>query len=226
MTEPPFDGASSGNGPKTGPGQRLRPTAASENPLLVDLFVEDRAQEDLIGAFVERIAGEEQRGVRIRVRSARGGHPRALSELDLFQRTRHLSTAGARTDLLVVAVDANCSAFAAAREAVRGHIDESLEDRTVIACPDPHVELWYLADPDSFHEVVGARPVVGKRKCERDRYKSILRKTVRDAGQPGTMNGVEFAEELAQAMDLYRAGKNVKSLKHFLDELRARLRAL
>ncbi len=29
---PPFDGASSGNGPKTGPSQRLHPTAASEKP--------------------------------------------------------------------------------------------------------------------------------------------------------------------------------------------------
>ena len=31
----------------------------------------------------------------------------------------------------------------------------------VAACPDPHIERWFLADPPSFHEVVGHWPVVG-----------------------------------------------------------------
>jgi hypothetical protein len=39
------------------------------------------------------------------------------------------------------------------------------------------------------------------------------------------LGGIEFAEDLVASMDLYRAGKNEKSLKHFVDDLRAGLGA-
>ena len=41
---------------------------------------------------------------------------------------------------------------------------------------------------------------------------------------PVTLGGVEFALELVEAMDLYRAGRNDPSLKAFLDDFRAILR--
>ena len=83
-----------------------------------------------------------------------------------------------------------------------------------------------MADPDSFHEVVGFRPVVGSAKCERDYYKRQLREAVRASGYPRTLSGVEFAPEIAERMDLYRAGKNDPSLKAFLDGLRGKLTLL
>ncbi len=83
-----------------------------------------------------------------------------------------------------------------------------------------------MADPDSFHQVVGTRPTPGRKTCERGRYKAMLAKAVHDAGHPSTLGGVEFAAELADAMDLYRAGRNEKSLGRFLDDARHGIRAL
>lgn len=48
--------------------------------LVVDLFVEDRAHEEFIGAIVRRIARDENRHIQLRVRAARGGYPRVLND--------------------------------------------------------------------------------------------------------------------------------------------------
>jgi hypothetical protein len=95
-----------------------------------------------------------------------------------------------------------------------------------VACPDPHIERWYLADPESFKDVVGHRPTIARKKCARDYYKDALAKVVRKAGYPATLGGIEFAQELVERMDLYRAGRNERSLKAFVDDLRGRLRTL
>lgn len=127
-------------------------------------------------------------------------------------------------DLLFVAIDANCERFAKARESIASQIGSPFNERAIIACPDPHIERWYLSDPDSFAQVVGVRPQVGKKKCQRDRYKAMRAKAIRDAGNPPTLGGVEFAKELVDSMDFFRAGKSESSLKHFLDEAGKRLR--
>lgn len=98
-----------------------------------------------------------------------------------------------------------------------------VQDRLVAACPDPHVERWYLADPQSFERVVGKRPDIGTRKCVRDHYKRVLASAIVQGGHPATLGGVEFAPELVEAMDLYRAGRNDSSLKAFVDDFRAKL---
>jgi hypothetical protein len=100
-----------------------------------------------------------------------------------------------------------------------------LKDRAVIACPDPHIERWFIADPPSFREAIGNQPKPGKKKCDRDRYKTILAKSVREAGHPSLLGGIEFAREIVDSMDLYRAGKADKSLKDFLDQLGQRLKS-
>ena len=107
----------------------------------VDLFVEDRAHEALLGAFVRRIAREEELDVLIRVRSARGGHGRAVQEFVEYQR---LLKKGAIRDctpeLIVVAIDGNCSKFAKKRQEITRATEEWFRDRLVAACPDPHIE--------------------------------------------------------------------------------------
>ncbi len=99
------------------------------------------------------------------------------------------------------------------------------QDRTVIACPDPHVERWYLADPESFKEVIGVGPKVSRKKCERDYYKSILQQAILDAGHPPTLGGIEFAREIVENMDFYRARKGERSLNHFLNGAVAQIRS-
>jgi hypothetical protein len=98
-----------------------------------------------------------------------------------------------------------------------------LRDCMIIACPDPHVERWYMVDPEGFASAVGVQPSVGKRKCKRDIYKALLANTIRQAGLLAPLGGIEFAPELVASMDLYRAGRNDKSLKGFTDDLRRAL---
>jgi hypothetical protein len=197
------------------------------SPVTVDIFVEDRAHEAFLVPMLQRIAREENLVVSPRVRSARGGHGRAIAELKLYQQVVERATPGfAPPDLLLAGIDGNCSTFAKAKKAIEGATHAPFSDRLVVASPDPHVERWYLADPESFKEVVGHRPRLGRKKCVRDYYKDALAKVVGQAGHPPTLGGIEFALDLVERMDLYRAGKSERSLKAFVDDLRSRLRTL
>ena len=188
------------------------------NPLIIDLFVEDRAQEDFIKALVNRLAKENHIEADIRIRSARGGHGRALSELGLYQKSI-IKGILPIPDALVVAIDSNCQRYMKAQSVIQNSLDERFSGNTVIACPEPHIERWYLADKISFSQVIGFFPRLSRRKCEKDYYKNILSQSVIDAGHIPTLGGIEFAQELVAAMDLYRAGKEEKSLKVFIDNL-------
>ena len=195
--------------------------------VVVDLFVEDRAHEELLKPLVVRVAQEEEIEVQVRVRAARGGRARVIKEYRLYQDVAELGSSHlGRTDFLVVGIDGNCSTFADARDNIRRATVPTLADRLVVACPDPHIELWYLADPQSFEAVVGYRPDVGHRKCVRAHYKQVLEGAIQRGGHPPTLKGIEFASDLVDAMDLYRAGKTIASLKAFLDDFRAGLRRL
>lgn len=195
--------------------------------VVADLFVEDRAHEAFLVPMLLRVARQEKVAVAPRVRSARGGHGRAVRELKLYQElVRRGAGSAACPDLLIVGTDCNCMPFAKKRSEIRGATTPPFSDRLVVACPDPHVERWYLADPDSFKTVVGHGPTVGRKKCARDHYRNALLQAVRRAGHPPTLGGIEFARELVDGMDLYRAGKNDRSLKAFLDDLTNMLRAL
>ena len=191
--------------------------------LAVDLFVEDRAHEQFLIPLLHRIAKEESVAVTVRVRAARGGHARTIHEFELYQR---LVEKGATDtpDLVIVGIDGNCTTSAKKKLEIANATIPSLATKVIAACPDPHVERWYLADPDSFKLVVGHQPRVSRKKCVRDYYKRLLADSVRLAGQLPTLGGVEFAAELVAGMDLYRAGRNDHSLRAFLDDLRAQLR--
>ena len=195
--------------------------------MVVDVFVEDHAHEALLLAFLDRVSKLEGRQIRPRIRSARGGHGKALDEMHRVQEVLLKGMTGeGMPDLFLVGIDGNCTSANEKRRQIRERSLDEFADRLVMACPDPHVERWYMADPDSFHDVVGVRPTVGKEKCRRDHYVSLLASAVRDGGNPSTLGGVEFAGELVAATDLYRAEKNDAALALFLHDLRAALRAV
>ena len=194
---------------------------------LVDVFVEDRAHEELLRPLLARVAAEEGCAAKPRIRCARGGSSRAIDEMRFTQDLIASATMGiAMPDVFLVGIDGNCTTSAKKRGEIRQRSRVEFRDRLVIACPDPHVERWYMADPDSFHTVVGARPVVGKDKCQRNHYVQLLSTTVAAAGHPQTLGGIEWARDLVGGMDLYRAAKNDAALGHFLDDLRSKLRTL
>lgn len=174
--------------------------------LMVDLFVEDRAHEEFLRPLVARIANEAEVEIAVRIRSARGGYGRVVADFKLYQTLVEKGVAGAtHPDLLIVGIDGNCTTFAKKRAEIQSAARATFSDRLVVACPDPHIERWYLADPDSFQSVVGQRPTVSKKKCVRDYYKDALAKAVRQAGYPPTLGGIEFAREIVTGMDLFRA---------------------
>lgn len=196
------------------------------DPLVVDLFVEDRAHEEFLKPLLRRIAAEEAAAVTARVRSARGGHGRVMDEFKLYPRLVETGVAGDQPDIVVAVIDGNCSSFARKRGEIHTATHPLLREAVVAACPDPHVERWYLADPASFHAVVGHRPAIGRKKCARDHYKRILADSLCQAGHLPTLGGIEFAEELVAAMDLYRAGQRDRARRAFVDDLRGKLRQL
>ncbi|WP_419948272.1 hypothetical protein [Candidatus Palauibacter sp.] len=174
---------------------------------------------------MKRIAAEETIAVRCRVRSAVGGHPRAMREFEAYQRLWERGLFTGIPDVLVVAIDTNCSTFAQTRSEIEEATLDELRALLVTACPNPHIERWFMADLRSFHRVVGYEPALGTAKCERGYYKDHLKDAVRRGGHPQTLGGIEFASALVEEMSLYRAGRADRSLKAFVDELRGKLRS-
>jgi len=196
--------------------------------LRIDLFCEDRGHEDFLSPLVRRVCKREGLVTRIEVPSARGGRGRVLEELDTYQL---LIRKGGRPspDLLIVAIDANCSSYARKVSEIRQRIDVALFPYHAIACPDPHIERWYMADVESFQQVVGVAPPVADARCDKETrnvLKRALVESVRAAGHPAILGGIEFAAELALAIDLFRAGRAEPALKHFIEEVENALRQL
>ncbi|MBM4328661.1 MAG: hypothetical protein FJ118_16030 [Deltaproteobacteria bacterium] len=193
--------------------------------LPLDMFVEDRAHEHFIRALVARLAAEEKKDVDIRVRSATGGHGKAISEFKMYQALLDKKGLSAPA-LIVVAIDANCSKPTAKRKEILDIVPPARRAAVVVACPDPHVERWYMADIASFGRIVGASPRIKQKKCVRDYYKTALANAITRAGHPLTLGGLEFAEELAQGMNLYDSGKVDRAFASFIQDLRSALRRL
>jgi len=190
--------------------------------LSVDLFAEDQAHELFASSLVRRIFGNANVPFRLNVRSAVGGHGRAVSELRTYQRALLKGAVGLeRPDLLVVMIDANCKGSVPARNDILRETRAEAAGEILIGCPDPHIERWLFADPDCFARVVGVDQQPGKRKCERDRYKAMLRNAVARAGHFPALGGIEFTQDLVQEMDLHQAARNEPSLGALIDGLQA-----
>ena len=194
----------------------------------IDLYCEDSGHEQFARALVGRLASEIGIRPTLQTVSGRGGHGRALTEFRAWQRA--VSTGkGLRLeipDLLVLMIDANCSNWAQARRELEDAIDGRVFPRYAIGCPDPHVERWCLADAGAIRKVLEVSAPDDPDKCERHVYKQLFRQTIRSAGQLILTSEMEYAADLVAAMDLFRAGKNQPSLRHFAEEIRSALLSL
>ena len=191
----------------------------------MDLFLEDSAHEKLLRPLVRRVGREEDVDLTIRVRNAQGGRAGAVKSFRDEQKLLEEGVGGtALPDVLVVAIDGNCATFANKRKEIQRATHSRFEHLVVPACPDPHIERWYVVDPQSFQQVVGNWPESPSRKCDRGVYKKVLADAAEGGTRQSLLGGVEFAEELVAAMDIYRAGKNDRSFGDFVETLRARMR--
>jgi hypothetical protein len=188
-----------------------------------ELFCEDSAHESCARALVGRIARELGVSVTIRTASAKFGIGRLKTELSAFQAV--VKRRAGTPDLLIVVVDANAVGPQARRREVEQLIDPSVFPRHVIGTPDPCVERWLLADPESFAGRFGVQPPLATVRDRRE-WKGRLRETLERAGEIVTQGGGEFADEIIDTMDLYRAGQADQTIQAFADDVRGAFRQI
>lgn len=186
------------------------------------MILEDVAQEALLCPLVHRIAVDEGVALRPRVMAARGGIGKVLGQLAELGRACAEGCV-AVPDGVLVCVDANCRGFVERRKAVVAKAGV-LEDRLIVAIPDPHIERWYLLDAHAFKNVVGQGCKAPDDKCLKDRYKTLLIEAVENAGVEPLLGGIEHAGELAKAIDVAKIARSDASFGHFRDALRGWLK--
>ena len=185
----------------------------------IALFVEDFAHQQVIGALVRRLADAHGLAVRLDWRSAVRGHGRVVQEFNSY--LRDLTRQGGRPDLIIVATDANCIGL---NERTREIGNPDVPTPVVLAIPDPHIERWLLLDGAAFRSVFDKGCDAPDYKCSRDLYKQRLIEAIHATGITPGLGGIEFAEEIVQAMNIERAMRADRSLKHFVNDLRAEFR--
>ena len=187
----------------------------------ISLFAEDRGHEVVLEAIISRVFASHDVQAKLQLVSVRGGFGRVQAELERYVKDL-LSYRSGLPDLVIVATDANCHGTKARCQVFR-EVVEPIQDRTIYAIPDPHIERWLLRDPAAFKAVLGTPCQTVQQKCDRDRYKKLLIDSVRNAGAVPLLGGLEYAEDIVREMDL-----SVPSHDHdfadFLQELHARAR--
>lgn len=188
------------------------------------LFVEDAAHEAFIAAVVARLLDDEQCWADVSVRNAVGGRGAVLAALRNYVRDL---AAGRESfaEILIVAIDGNCQGVqVVARDIREIATREKFPGRVVVAVPNPHIELWYLADGRAVFEVIGAagsQPALPAFKCERARYKTLLREAFRAGEIDPPAGGSEYGADVAAVLDLERARTTCDELGAFIAEAKS-----
>lgn len=186
------------------------------------IFVEDYGHEAFIRAMVTRIAHENDLSVKIIPRNVRGGHGRVISELKIYLRTIEYEKEGI-PDLIIVATDANCKGYTERKREIE-KLNAQYQDIMVFAIPDPHIERWLLIDSSAFKAVLGKGCNAPDQKCARDRYKRLLLEAMRTTGINPPLGGMEYAEDIVNALNLGRLYSLDESLYKFINELKNKMK--
>lgn len=184
----------------------------------VVLFGEDYGHEAFLGALVTRLADESHIEMELASRSVRGGHGKAIAEFEQYA-ADVVKGVERLPDLIVVATDANCVGLNRRLADMDTAIPGRLKPFVVCAIPDPHIERWLLLDSHAFKQVLGQGCQAPAYKCQRDRYKRLLRESVSQTGVSPQLGGLEYAADLVAAMDLQAASKADASLKRAVSEI-------
>jgi hypothetical protein len=184
----------------------------------IDLFVEDRGHEEFLQALINRLAKKYDVDIETQFSNARGGHGKVMGKLKTYinglQDDNEILP-----DLLIVAIDGNCKGFSGCKQ----EIDKVMKDfqgSVVYAIPDPHIERWLLLDSAAFKKVLGKGCSAPIQKCERDLYKKLLLQAVRNTGVNPPLGGIEYTEDLVNALDLEYLERLGDSLSKLLKDLR------
>jgi len=183
----------------------------------IALFVEDNAHQQFLGALLQRLADENDVDIKLDWRNARRGHGAVVKEFRQYLRDLQRQP-GEHPDLIIAATDANCKGLRARNKAL-GDVTGQIDPRIVFAVPDPHIERWLLVDSGAFKQVFGRGCDAPDQKCERARYKKMLIDAIRESGITPSLGGIEFAEDIVQAMDLEKAVRKDAALRRLIEQL-------
>ncbi|MDI7259150.1 MAG: DUF4276 family protein [Thermodesulfobacteriota bacterium] len=190
--------------------------------LSIVLFADDYVHEEFVKSLVERLSRESDVPVKITPRNARGGHGKVVTEFQIFLRDLEHAREGL-PDLLIVATDANSKRYAKRRREI-DKINDKFKNFTVYAIPDPHIERWLLLDSAAFKTILGKGCDKPDQKCSRDRFKQLLLNAMRNAGVIPPLGGVEYTEDIVNAMDLQRMERANASFGKFLKDLQSKFK--
>ena len=191
---------------------------------VIGLFMEDNAHERFITSLVQRIASDVSIHVQCDVRNATGGIPQMHGELRRFL-LDYSNIESAFFEILIIVQDADREGETEVKSQIRNLIERTgYPGTTILAVPEPYIEAWYLADPVSIQTISGSQNLIQipQGNNDKDVYKSELSQVFGYA----LLGGIEYADEIIENMNLYRASQNVNSLRHFIDELRSALTQL
>jgi Domain of unknown function (DUF4276) len=184
----------------------------------ISLFVEDRGHEVFLTALISRLAKYYRVTVKTEFSNARGGYGKAISKLKSYINDL-LDDQEDVPDLLIVAIDGNCKGFSERKQEIES-VTRGFSGQPIYAIPDPHIERWLLLDSAAFKKVLGKGCSAPTQKCERGLYKRLLREAVQKAGVIPFLDGIEYTEELVNAMNLEYLERTEESLGKLLKELR------
>ena len=186
------------------------------------LFAEDSAHEQIIGSMLRCLAHTIGVKINLKCLNATGGHGQVLASLKRFVSDTKLSQVSV-PDLIVVAIDANCHGYNGRKQEII-EIYGQLAVPVTYAIPDPHIERWLLVDSAAFKSALGVGCMAPNQKCQRDRYKRLLREAVEKAGITPLLGGIEYAKDIIGNMDLTRTPQPDTSLEKFLAPVRQQFR--
>jgi hypothetical protein len=196
-----------------------------EAKIRVGYFLEDRGHEILLKAFVSRVAREKglKAGEWVNdVRAGTGGL--SIKAYKNFLRDFSRKSMPIPFDILIVASDGNCMGYLEKKNQLLKYVEQTKFPRAdilIFAIPDPHIERWYMNDPQGFNQAIGIGilPALPPYKCEKGLYKKFMRDAISASNVPSQFGGYEYGDKIVERMDLYEAIKADNSLKHFIDDL-------
>jgi len=181
----------------------------------IAFFFEDIGHENFVQGLVKRLLREKAQG-KIEVYgdnlSSRGGSIIRTNFIE-FMKSSSEGRAG-QYDLVLVVHDANCHTVPKVKNefiSIARRFNYPNED-IVFAIPDPYIERWYLADPKGFAKgikgkKVPALPGYFHDKSQRHYYKDRLVEALRANLIGSSIGGAEFGFDIAQEIDIKKAGK-------------------
>ena len=186
----------------------------------IAVFCEDTGHEMVLKPLVYKIV--QNRAYSIHVLSSRGGAARALGEFKKYLNDVERGHTTFNPDIIIVAIDANCKTYSGKRKIIDQKVPERFRECIVHCIPDPHIERWLLLDSSAFKKALGLGCAAPDKKCEKSRYKQLLKDEVRKSGNTVNLGGFEHAEDIVKNMS-ESAIQSDDSLKRFVCDLNAML---